>query len=71
MTTYVTNRKRGYKVLRKYKTRDKIKLQGEFCEFTTATSNIEKNGYKFTQHKPATLRANNQTVVPLQRSGGV
>lgn len=56
MSQYITNRKHAYKVVRTYKTRDRIKLQGEFCQFDTRASNLQKYGYKFTRHRPAALR---------------
>lgn len=54
---YVTNRKRGYKIIRKYKTSPRVKLLSFYgAEFNVTLKALAANGYKTTKNKPATFR---------------
>ena len=50
---YVSNRKRAYKVLRRYKTNSNVKLLScDGAEFITTEERLAANGYKEVKYKP-------------------
>ena len=51
---YVSNRKNGYKVVRRQKNGKVKLLAAHGTEFKTTEAKLAANGYKFTDHKPRT-----------------
>ena len=53
---YVSNRKNGYKVIRRYKRSPRVKLLSKYgAVFVTELSKLESNGYRFIKSKPASF----------------
>ena len=53
---YVSNRKHGYRVVKKFKRTPRIKLINRYgCEFTVTEQALKENGYKFIQSKPVSF----------------
>lgn len=49
---WIRNKKRGYKIVKYIKRRNVYVLQGQFCQFETQPSNLEKYGYRQVKSKP-------------------
>lgn len=53
---YISNRKHGFRIIREYKSMDRITLQDRYGTiFDTPVSGLEKFGYRRVKEKPITF----------------
>ena len=56
MAEYVSNRKNGYKVVKRYKRNGMVKLLSQYgLEFKVSLDKLVANGYRFQSTKPACM----------------